>query len=306
MLVCSFAGTPLPRALAAILLILAWASPAFGQDLDDFWDEAKEWFESDLEEELLPVEELFETAEEYRLGRETWFGKLVAERWGRDSEAYEKLPGTNIKNLARAKDLYRKVADNYPFSKYAPLAELRVADCHYELEEYEEAAVWYEQFIRRRQRRDEVPYAMYRKGMCSYERMRKSGRDQENAKEAAVTFSLLIDRYPDSDQAAKASEKLGECRKRLAEHEMEIGGYYFKRREYWAAAARFNGVWRTYPGLGFDAEAKYMEAQCYDGLGKKDLAEPMYQIVIDDYPGSEWAGKAAERKAGLSGPGASG
>ena len=36
---------------------------------------------------------------------------------------------------------FQKLKDWYPFSKYAILAELKIADSHYHLEQYEEAVL---------------------------------------------------------------------------------------------------------------------------------------------------------------------
>jgi outer membrane protein assembly factor BamD len=39
---------------------------------------------------------------------------------------------------------FEKIKDWYPFSKYATLAELKIADSHYKLKEYDEAVSAYE------------------------------------------------------------------------------------------------------------------------------------------------------------------
>jgi outer membrane protein assembly factor BamD len=232
-----------------------------------------------IKKDLRPVEEIFADAEAHDTGRETWYGRMVNATFGEDSKAYKKLPGVHRQNLTKAKNLYKQVVDNYPFSSLAPVAELRVADCHYKLEEYEEASVWYDQFIKKHGRREEVPYAMFRAGMCQFERVRKPGRDQQHSHEAELAFQLLIDRFPDSPYAADAKVKLAECQLGLARHELLVADYYYKNKEYWSAAARYNGVWKNYPGVGLDQQAMLKEAKCYEKLGKADLARPLYERI---------------------------
>jgi outer membrane protein assembly factor BamD len=246
-----------------------------------------------------PVEVIFADAEARFASRETWYGRMVKKVYGEKSKAYEKLPGVHRQNVTKAKLLYKRVVDNYPFSSLAPVSELRVADCHYKLKEYEVAGVWYEQFVKKHAKREEVPYAMFQQGMCQFKRMRKPGRDQKHAKGAELTFQLLIDRYPDSKYAGEAKVKLVKCQKNLAKHELGVADFYFKKREYWSAAARYNGIWKNYPKLGLDDQAMFKEAECYNKLGKKDLARNLYEQTAKDFSQSDYGKKAGDRLRSL-------
>jgi outer membrane protein assembly factor BamD len=280
----------------SVLVVAAFFLISAAGEEGGFWERFKAAFRDDKEAEPPPVEEVFEEAEELFIGRETWYGRLVKRTWGEDSRAYEKLPGVKRKNYPLARDLYQEVVDNYPFSKYATLAELRIGDCHYELEEYEEAAIWYGQFTKMHPRREEVPYATYMQGMCHFEQMLKPPRDQEQTMEALVLFETLRQRFPESPYTEEAGEKIKDCNDRLARHEMLVAQFYFKKRKYWAAAARYQGVWKGYPGVGMVDEAMYMEAYCYEQLGKENLARMAYERVAEKFPESDYAGRA---KAGL-------
>jgi outer membrane protein assembly factor BamD len=87
----------------------------------------------------------------------------------------------------------------------------------------------------------------------------------------------------------------------LAQHELLIAQFYFKKREYWAAAARYHGLWQSYPGQAMNDEAMYMEATCYEKLGKNDLAKPVYQQAAEVFPESDYGRKSAERLKALGG-----
>jgi outer membrane protein assembly factor BamD len=284
------------RVLALMLAALFLLSAQSRREKWHDWSvKARQTLKKGKVKPIKPVEDLFNDAEAYFNGRETWYGKLVRKTWGADSRAYKKLPGVKRKNFQTAKDLYQQVMDNYPFSKYAPVAELRIADCHYKLEEYEEAAVWYGQFSKMHPRRDEVPYALFQEGMCHYRQMLKAPRDQDQTKQALATFLDLAARFPDDPYAKDAQEKIKDCKRRLAEHELLVADFYFKHRDYWAAAARYQGIWRTYPGLGFDDHAMYMEGSCYDALGKSDLARTAYERDAAAFPDGEYGKKARDR-----------
>lgn len=289
-------GTKISAAVMARLVLVAaaffLAAPAAGED-DGWWQGLK----SRLEQEgpLPAAEEVYEKAESFYKGRETLYGELVRKTWGRDSWAYRKLPGVKSKNALKAKELFQKVVDNYPFSRFSAPSELRIADCHYRLDEYEEAAVLYRQYIKMHPRSEEVPYAIYKEAMCHYERMRKPSRDQDHTMQAEVIFMELMETHPESEYAKKAGQKLAEVRKGLCEHELLVAEFYFDNREYWAAAARYKGVYQTYPDLGFDAEALYMEGVCYKSLGKRRMAKSRYETLMRSFPESDYAKKAEER-----------
>jgi outer membrane protein assembly factor BamD len=142
---------------------------------------------------------------------------------------------------------FQEVIDNYPYSDHAVLAELRIADTHFDQRSFPEAQSYYQDFVELHPNHAKVPYAIYRNGLCSYEQMRDSDRDQAPAREAAAQFQALLERYPDSGEAADARVKLAETRDRLARHEIEIGDFYYRQEIFHAAAQRYQRALDGYP-----------------------------------------------------------
>ena len=247
-----------------------------------------------------PVDELFKQAEANFNGKETVWGAMVRKTAGKESKLYQKGWGITRKNESRALEQYQQLVDNYPFSKYSAIAQLRVADCNFALKNWEEARINYELFLKLHPKRPEVPFAMLRQGLCHFQQMEKPGRDQDATSQAAAVFTDLIARYPGTPEATEAADKLKECRTRLAKHELLVADFYFKRKDFWAAAARYRGVWQGYSGLGFDARSQFMEGSCYEGLGKTDLATNLYNQAVAQTDSDEYVRKARERLAVLS------
>ena len=279
---------------AAIFFLPALAVPQEAVPKGNVLSRIKERL-SPKEKKLPPAEEVFKQAEELYNGRETWIGKLVRKTAGEDSKLYQKGYGIKRKNETKAVELYQQVVDNYPFSKYAPIASLRLADCQYALENYEEARLYYEQFLKAHPKSEEAPYALFREGMCHYQQMLKVGRDPDETRQTAAIFSDFLARYPQDPRASEATEKLRECRDRLAKYELMVADFYFRHREYWAAAARYRGVWQIYSGLGYDGKAMFQEAACYQSVGKLDRAAALYNKLIETWPNDEYAAKARLR-----------
>ena len=61
---------------------------------------------------------------------------------------------------------YTDLKDWYPFSKYVILAELKIADSHFHLEEYDEAILAYEEFEKMHPKNEAIPYVIYQTGLC--------------------------------------------------------------------------------------------------------------------------------------------
>ena len=59
---------------------------------------------------------------------------------------------------------FQQLKDWYPFSKYAILAELKIADSQYHLKNYEEAIFAYEEFEKLHPRNEAIPYVIYQIG----------------------------------------------------------------------------------------------------------------------------------------------
>ncbi len=158
-------------------------------------------------------------------------------------------------NYKEAVDRFQRLKDIYPFSKYAILAELKLADAHYRLEQYEDAIFAYEEFEKLHPRNEAVPYAIYQIGRSHFDRITTPDRDQSSARKALETFQRLIQQHPDSPYARSAAEHVVGCYKSLAGHDFGIGVFYFNSKHYPAALARFRSVILNYPDVGFHQQA---------------------------------------------------
>ena len=95
-------------------------------------------------------------------------------------------------NYEEAADMFQALKDRFPYSRFALLADLRVADAYLKAKRYEEAVLAYEDFIRLHPKNEAVPYAIYQMGMVYYDQMLTPDRDPTNARKAMETFRRLI------------------------------------------------------------------------------------------------------------------
>ena len=161
---------------------------------------------------------------------------------------------------------FQKLKDWYPFSKYASLAELKIADAHYHLAQYEEAIFAYEEFEKLHPRNEAVPYVIYQIGLCYYDQIDTIDRDQTPARKALETFERLSKQFPADQYARSANEHIPKCLKSLAGNDYYIGLFYYNSKHYEAALKRFMSVLTKYPDVGYHQQALQYVAKCEASL----------------------------------------
>ena len=214
----------------------------------------------------------------------------------RDEESSEDLVSDAMYNYESADyrksiESFEKLKDWYPYSKYAILAELKIADAHYRLEEYDEAIVAYESFESLHPRNEAVPYVIYQIGTCYYDQIDTVDRDQSVAAKALEVYTRLLKQYPDDPYAAKARENIKTCQKSLAGHEFYVGMFYFNGKHYKPALARFRSVLSNYPDVGIHQKALEYIALCENRLEQNGEVKDVDQKEESLDPGtaSEWS-----------------
>lgn len=183
--------------------------------------------------------------------------------------ASEAMEAFDDKRYQAAIETFNKLRDWYPFDKLATLAEFKIAEAHFKMEEYEEAIVSYEEFAKLHPRNESIPYVLNQIALCYFNRIDTVDRDQNTARSAIEAFSKLMRQFPDSKYAKDAEEKKSVCLKSLAGHEIYVGRFYYKSKHFKGAKARFETVLKNYPGLGFDKEAGEYIALCNDKIAKE-------------------------------------
>jgi len=232
-------------------------------------------------EEVPPAEEL------YQEGQKILEGKRFLGFW----------PYTDY---GGAIETFQAIIDNYPYSEYAVLAELAIADAYFDDEKYEEALSYYRDFTDLHPQHDKVPYTIYRSALCHQRRVHSANRDQTATREALIFLDQLLAKYPYSEYASEGEVLWRELRTTLAEQVKDIGDFYLKRNEWESAAERYRSLLNEYPGLGLDAQALYKLGVCYAEMNRTEEAENIFQAIVQNYRDSDVARDAADRIASMN------
>jgi len=180
----------------------------------------------------------------------------------------EGMEDFNDGKFEAATEIFQKIKDRYPYSKFAITAELKMADALYERDLFDEAYDEYTEFEKLHPKNPSIPYVLFQKGMCHFSRVKSFDRTQSFTHKAREEFERLIKRYRRSPFAERARRKVRECYIRLAEHEVYVGNFYFKMEKYGPAMHRYLYLIEHYPDVG-----QYYEALEKIKICKEKLAE---------------------------------
>ena len=143
---------------------------------------------------------------------------------------------------------YTDLKDWYPFSKFAILAELKIADAHFHLEEYPEAIAAYENFEKMHPKNEAVPYIINQIAMCWFNQIDTIDRDETPAKKAMAEFERLIRLFPEDEHSQEALAHIDACIDNMAGHELYVANFYNKTEKYEAALKRYQYIVENYAG----------------------------------------------------------
>ena len=204
-----------------------------------------------------------------------------------------------------AEPTFREIRREFPYSRFAALAELRIGDCQFKNEAYPEAIQTYRQFVRIRPSHKEIPYARFRIAEAYYNQI-PSGwfmtpptheRDQSAARDALIQLRRFVVDYPDDQRVPDANKLMEKCMSVLAAHEFYVARFYLKREAYRGVISRLKGLLASYPGSGVEPKALLLLGQVYLHTDEVEAARDTLNEIVQRFPES---GEAKRARALLS------
>ena len=168
------------------------------------------------------------------------------------------------------------------------------AYAHYKDKSYDDAVMSLERFIKYHPGNDDIAYAYYLRGICFYDQISASDKDQSYSQKAHDAFSDVILLFPETEYAKDAAQKLNLTVERKAGQEMDVGRFYLNNRSYLSALNRFQTVVEKYQTTPHIEEALYREVEICRLIGLEAEAKKAAQVLNLNYPESKWNKKAQE------------
>lgn len=197
------------------------------------------------------------------------------------------------KDWEEAALLFKEVKRKYGYSRYARLADLRLADIEYKQEKFAEAITAYKGFVHDYPNDPEVPYARFRVAKALFEQSSPTlllppleERDLASVHEAYDAIRAFLGDYPNYKRARELDYMLEMVSGLLARHELYVARFYLTRGNFQAAVARCQYALRTYEGSGLEAEAMVLLGETYLKMKKRKKARAVLRQMLSLYPDS--------------------
>lgn len=211
----------------------------------------------------------------------------------------------------RAVKFYERLVARFPYGKYHEQAQIELAYALYRNDKPDEALSAVNRFIKIYPTHPRIDYAYYLRGLVNFNRriglLEKyfsddiTRRDLQYVRQSFQDFGELVNKFPDSSYAADARQRMVFLRNGLANAELMVASYYFRRGAYVAAAGRAKFLIETYQEAPATADALAVMAESYRRLGRKELGDQAASVLKLNFPEhpylvGEWPAKRSKWK----------
>jgi outer membrane protein assembly factor BamD len=230
-------------------------------------------------------------------GKQVTYSMTAKQNYERGLEELKK------ENFVEAAHYFSYVKQKFPFSKYASMAELALADTEFTRNNFQEAIDAYKTFARLHPTHDKVEdgYIAFRIAECYVKEMPEDWfilppayeKDQSAVRDALREIDNAQVKYPDSPYAKQAKEYRREVLRRLIQHEVYVARFYLDRGHPKAAILRIEGALRKYPDSGEEGELLLTLGETQLEMGNPASAKQVFERVVSKF-GSTLQIKRAE------------
>jgi outer membrane protein assembly factor BamD len=203
---------------------------------------------------------------------------------------FEALESFKAHNWEDARALFGEVRKLFSYSRYARLAELRLADIDFEQSKYSDAVAAYRDYVQNHRSDREVEYARYRISKSLFFDIEDSialppaeERDQATTAEAYRDLRNFLSDFPNSRYVIDAKYMHDVVLQRLVRHELYLARFYLREEAFEATISRIDYALNKYPSSGLDAEALVLKGETLLKMKKNDQARAVFEKVVAEY-----------------------
>jgi outer membrane protein assembly factor BamD len=201
------------------------------------------------------------------------------------------------KDYEKSSKYLERLESRFPYGKFAQQAQLEIAYNNYKSNEPALALAAIDRFMKQNPAHPSLDYAMYLRGLVTFNESQgfmsalvkqdMSERDPKSAKDSYNSFRDLVTRFPNSRYAKDAQLRMGYLIGALANYELHVGRYYYKRSAYLAAANRGKALIDNYGNTKQVEGALALMYHAYDKLGMSDYRDDAKRVLLKNFPESK-------------------
>jgi outer membrane protein assembly factor BamD len=221
-------------------------------------------------------------------------GKGVKKEEGFDPERYlsraERL--IDDKEYEEARKILLEVKNRETAKKYAPHAQLKIAESYIRDGDIDIGIEEYRKFMELYPDNQYASYAQYQIGMAYFSQIESPDRGSGAAQKALQEFMRLKELYPRNPYREVLELRIEKCRNVIADGELMVGEFYYKKESYNAAINRLEGLLKQFPEYKRGDEALILLARSYKAVKMDEKAREAFNKLIERYPTSKSAPEA--------------
>jgi outer membrane protein assembly factor BamD len=195
--------------------------------------------------------------------------------------------------------------NTYPDSEFLPQAKYALAESFYREESsssLNQAEAEFKDYITFFPRSDLADDAQLKIALTHVRRMERPDRDRTQAVLAETELKSMIENYPDSPLLDEAKQKLRGVQEVLADGVDKVADFYYLRKSYPAAIARYKEIMTKYPDYSRMPESLYYLAESLRYNNNQPEAAIYYARIVTDHPLSGRVDEAKRRLTAMNMP----
>jgi outer membrane protein assembly factor BamD len=208
-------------------------------------------------------------------------------------EYFKGVRAIEAENWEGAAEVFNELRRKYSYSRYARLAELRLADADYQQEKFAEAISAYKAFSHDYPNDPETPYARFRVAKSQYDSVSQSAlmppleeRDLAFVNDCLKTISEYQNDYRSSPYHRELAYMKAVVMGLLARHELYVARFYLAESNFAAALVRCEYALKTFEKSGLEAEALVLLGEVRMKEKQRQKAREAFEKVLREYPSS--------------------
>ncbi len=204
------------------------------------------------------------------------------------ADAYDEF---NDGDYARAADLFIEAESEHSTDEYAPDALVMAAYSRYMDDDFPGALMVTDRFLRFHPGYRDAPYILYLRGMCYYRQVSDVRREPGMSVYALQQFEQLKQRFPNSEYAKNAENKIHILKNYIAGKVMYAARNDMQHENWTSAITHLQSVVTTAQDTVMTPEAMYRLTQCYTAIGLPEQAAGYTDMLRKNFPDNEWTKK---------------
>lgn len=152
--------------------------------------------------------------------------------------------------------VFERIIERNPLGFISADSQVKIADCYYQLRQFEEAEASYLSVMENYPNSEWVPYAQFRIPYCKLSNIRIQERNYDLLSGSREGFEIYLANNPQGALVDTTKEIIGEIDIAMAERDYKVGEFYLRSKRPDAGLIYFDSVIKDYPNTEWADRAK--------------------------------------------------